>query len=779
MKLLRLSMTLMFVLFTLAATADNKITIVAKGESTLICVDENIISDSSPGLKTRWDKQSQADKGRRNLQDAIKDLQYYLQKISAAKVSINKEMPGKNSKDFPILIGKYAEKYFGAVAKKTQFGQAWRLVVSAKGIGLIGESDEAVAYAIYELLDKIGCRWFMPGELGESIPSLSEIKLSECDISGVPSTIARNVSGINLISPIARDFFRRNRLGGMWVQSSHALSYYISREDYEKHPEWLAQINGERKLHRTPRLCWSNLDAAKAVADVIIKKLDKKYVPSISLAPADGMVSCECEKCKALDTGDWDNNCGTISVTDRLIYFCNHIAVLVNKKYPEVKFGLLAYVNYTQAPVREKVNPNIIVTLAPIGYCRHHSMKNIECPTKQDLYKIMKAWAKTCDNIGLYEYGYHLAEMSAPCPFIKKWTDDLDIFYDLFKGKNILWVPECTSAFEAVLPGLYMGIRRSFNAELAPEAILSDLYEKFYGSAAGNMRKYWETIDAAWRSSNEHTGCGFGYHFRFTPAVMKEARNLLDKALVDSTNIKIFKRVKMADESFRMFELFMQMRWNFLDGRFKGLKAMSTEWMGASMFLHKEYTDNFVFAPYGVHYFKSFFYRSYLKVDEINSKYEILTKKPLKDWNYTVLKKNSKINKDWFTPSFNDRSWGKTDICRDTWSSMGMHDYFGTMYYRIVEKIPGIKPGKKVYLLISSSDGESHVFVNGKAVKYINDNGKEASSFTGFCQPAAFDITDALKPGQANTLAISCKRTYLNEIGTGGLMGPIIVYQNK
>ena len=779
MNLLRFSMTIMFSLFALAAMANDKVTIAAKGGHTLICVEKIIIQDSSPGLKTRWDKQTQADKGRRNLQDAIKDLQHYLQKICGTKVSSHNEMPKENSDIFPVLIGKYAEKQFGPVGEKTQFGQAWRLVISKKGIGVIGESEEAVAYAIYELLDKIGCRWFMPGELGETIPNLSEIRLAECDISGVPSTIARNISGINLTSPIARDFFRRNRLGGMWLKSSHALSYYISREDYKKHPDWLAELNGERKLHKTPRLCWSNLDAAKAVAAEIIKKLDKKYVPSMSLSPADGMVSCECKKCKALDTGDWDKSCGIISVSDRLIYFCNRIAVMVNKKYPKVKFGLLAYAHYTQAPVRETVNSNIIVILAPINYCRHHTMKNAKCQTKQDLYEIMQAWAKASDNMGLYEYGYHLAEMSAPSPFIKKWTDDLDIFYDLFKGKNILWVPESTSALESVLPGLYMGMRRAFNAELAPEAILNDLYQTFYGSAAGDMRKYWETMDAAWRSTNEHTGCGFGYHFRFTPAVMKNARDLMNKALVSSNEVNCFKRVKMADEAFRMFELFMQMRWNFLEGKFKGLKTMSTEWMGASMFLHKEYKDNFVFAPYGLHYFKCFFYNSYSKVDEINSKFKILTNSPIKDWKYTALKKDEVIDKDWFIPAFNDSLWKNTDICIDTWSSMEMHNYFGTMYYRTVKNISGIKPGKKVYLLISSSDGESHLFVNGKAVKYVNAEGKETFSFNGFCQPASFDITTAVKPGKDNTLAISCNRIFFNEIGTGGLMGPVIIYQEK
>ncbi len=47
----------------------------------------------------------------------------------------------------------------------------------------------------------------------------------------------------------------------------------------------------------------------------------------------------------------------TVSITDRFVNFCNRIATRVTKKYPDVKFGFLAYVQFTQAPTREKLHP--------------------------------------------------------------------------------------------------------------------------------------------------------------------------------------------------------------------------------------------------------------------------------------------------------------------------------------------------------------------------------------------------------------------------------------
>ena len=50
--------------------------------------------------------------------------------------------------------------------------------------------------------------------------------------------------------------------------------------------------------------------------------------------------------------------------------------------------------------------------------------------------------------------------------------------------------------------------------------------------------------------------------------------------------------------------------------------------------------------------------------------------------------------------------------------------------------------------------------------------------FSGYCKPAQFDVTQALKTGD-NPFTILCERTHLNELGTCGLMGPVVVYREK
>ncbi len=80
------------------------------------------------------------------------------------------------------------------------------------------------------------------------------------------------------------------------------------------------------------------------------------------------------------------------------------------------------------------------------------------------------------------------------------------------------------------------------------------------------------------------------------------------------------------------------------------------------------------------------------------------------------------------------------------------------------------------------ADGEwsfRQLFVNGKHVPWATAAGEQKDQFSGYCQPASFDITDAVRRGQ-NTVAIYCVRTFINELGTGGLLGaPVVIYREK
>ena len=171
--------------------------------------------------------EAETEKARQRLRESVKDLAGILERISGAKVPICTDEPERRDKRVRILIGSLAQKKFGEPKVSSPVKQGWRMVVSREGLGLFGESNEASSYAIYELLDRLGCRWYMPGPMGEVLPSLKTISLKKIDVSGKPGTILRDT----WYRP--EDFARRNRLGGvMQVGSGHCLeAYYLCHED--------------------------------------------------------------------------------------------------------------------------------------------------------------------------------------------------------------------------------------------------------------------------------------------------------------------------------------------------------------------------------------------------------------------------------------------------------------------------------------------------------------------------------------------------------------------
>lgn len=713
----------------------------------------------------------------RRLRASVNDLAKYIEKMSGTRIEIITDRPESNNAIVPMLVGEYAQGIFGEPAKKSKYKQGWRLVISDKGVGFIGESDEAVSYAIYELVDRLGCRWYMPSEIGEFIPERKTISLREIDVSEVPVTISRNI-------PYAdEDFKRRNRLGGIPYHAGQVLELiYLDKKKLQEHPDWNAEMEGKRSINE--RYCWANEELADALGDAVVNYIDKHKVSCVSLSPGDGIFFCECEKCRKLDVDDFYPPMGCISITDRMLYFYNRIAEKVVKKYPDIVIGFLAYAQYTLPPVREKLHPNLVPQITPIEICRAHSIEDTSCPSRQYLReKIINGWVKIAKTIAYSDYGYNLAEPCAPNPMMTKWVEDLSFIYS--NDNIVIWNPETLPNFESCLPGLYLGVRMSWHTKANPKEIVNEFFANFYGNASVPMKKYWQLIDDAWTKTQEHAGCGFGYLRRFRPAVLKACRIFMNQAKeLCRTDIEK-RRVEIANECLKQFELFMKMREDFSKGRFENLDTDSRSWMETQVMLGKKYEKQYSFGytawasqTIGGKYFSIFYYGSYKDANRIANDFVILSP-AIKNFKYRVDMETEGEKSGWYRPEYNDSDWKTTDVCVETWSTLGFDPYFGKMWYRKSVKIPEIPQGKRAYLWVSSMDGCVKLFVNGQQVPYVNNKGETIPEFSGYCEPVSFDVTSEIKSNKENQITILTNHNFLNELGTGGLLGPVVIYCEK
>jgi hypothetical protein len=387
---------------------------------------------------------------------------------------------------------------------------------------------------------------------------------------------------------------------------------------------------------------------------------------------------------------------------------------------------------------------------------------------------------------GIYFFAMFLAEQSAPYPMIREWS--VNVPYVLKNGCQF-FQPETTSNFETTMHGLWMGMRLAWNPDQQPADIINEINTRFYGNTATEMAAYWDLADRCWVETPEYSGAGHGHLRRFTPERMAKMRELMNAAKAKAKSPEEKARITLADESLKMHELYMKMRQDLAAGRWTRLSADADLWVNWSHAMAERYRAQYCFSArnYGQHIwgnnngvdgFNTWYHSTYDDATRIAAYYQILTDPPLREWRFQADKEKKGEALGWAKPGFDDKAWRATDAVVDSWSALGFHNYFGHMWYRTTVNIPAARSGQRTYLWIGAVDGSAKVYVNGKLIPYVAPDGKKIDVRDGFMTPASWNITGAIKAG-ANQITVRCERTGFNEVGTGGIMSPVVVYRER
>jgi hypothetical protein len=314
------------------------------------------------------------------------------------------------------------------------------------------------------------------------------------------------------------------------------------------------------------------------------------------------------------------------------------------------------------------------------------------------------------------------------------------------------------------------------------------------------MAAYWDYVDRAWVETDEYSGGAWGHLRRWTPTRLAEMRRLMDAGLAAARTPQEKVRVALAGDSLSLFEDFMRLRYDLAEGRLAKLDEGGEAWKKRVVELGQKYKDNYAFTAVGWapqtmagQYFSAFYERAYKDAARVARDHQVLTEPPLRKWKYLPDPDKKGEAAGYAAPGYDDAAWKTTDVAAETWSTLGHHSYFGSMWYRADVPLPpaDAAPGKKTYLWLSSTDGTAKVFVNGRHVPYTPPPAQDGAAGAaaqspveqadGYCQPFAFDVTAALNPDGTNKVAILCTRSAaaFNELGSGGLIGPVVVYREK
>ena len=693
--------------------------------------------------------------------DAAKELVRYIEKISGAKPEVRSAEKGQKpgDADAAIVVGALALELGLPAPPKTISGDGYRLLLKGNHLLLAGETAESTFFAACHFLETLGCRWFFDNPLGEVVPALKTISVKELDVSEKPDFASRSIWGPNWHG---REWQRHNRLGGMGLPTAHDWGHVPAEKYGKEHPEYYAQHGGRREPGGW--LCTSNPDVRRLFAEALIRIVQGKGGLGLSISPPDGTGYCECEKCVAEDVpGYLEPSSGRVAVSDRYQRFYNAVAGEVLKANAEAILNFYAYADYSIPPKEVKGSPpNLCAWVAPIRFCRLHSLNNPICESRRRCRDVVDGWASAVSKIGWREYNYDLAELTVPFSKISIWRDDIPYM----KKKGCLGLNiESLALWHIYGVNTYLVARLAWKADADVDAILDDFYTKFGGKAAPGIKAYWERIDKAYRETNAHAGSFFAVHAVWTPELVKACEADLDAAAKAAEDDTVRKRVEMFRKGLENAKYYLAVRDASNRCDFAKAKETYDKWLAHMEGIHKS----------GIHPVGEYMYGYAPRflgqaVDDgaarVTGNCKLLVQLP-DEWLFRYDSKDEGEAAGWGKAGPGEEGWRKVKTYSATLNEQSVPEELTWMWYRTKFAVPAEVPAGPVHLWFAEVDGRSmKVFLNGELV--------------GECQkgrrPHELEVTGKLLAGKENVVAVKIDHGRISELMLGGIIKPVMIY---
>jgi len=373
------------------------------------------------------------------------------------------------------------------VKKKDPTLRADAIVVRRAGhrVYVAGSNDESHYHAAVWLLTEWGCRWYLPGDIGQCIPHHDTLSLSNVDhVYAPPFEVRHFWIAWNGSYDGHVDFVHRNFMHSEGVPSGHILAKYVS------------DIVPEGKTHMNIPL------ADPKTAEHVANQLAADFAAGkkIMLGMEDGVYESDYPLDQELQAGLFDKYFLKPVLTDPFMVFYNNVARDLLKRTPDSnsKIGYLSYTNITLPPQQDITAEKPLVTyLAPIDIDPNHGMDDVDSPARQEYREMMYRWSKVMQGrVAIYDYDQGmLVWRDIPNPSHMAFRQDVKHYRDA----GILGIDtESRGAMATVFTNLYLRGQLMWNPDADVDAMLEEFYVNFYGPAAKPMGQFWNALYQAW-----------------------------------------------------------------------------------------------------------------------------------------------------------------------------------------------------------------------------------------------------------------------------------------
>lgn len=442
-----------------------------------------------------------------------------------------------------------------------------------KETGLDTYGETGTLYAVYEFLRRhAGIRWYMPGDLGEVVPKADKLSVPAESLTMGPDYEYRNLyAGAFQKDQELALWFRRAGFGASApVDINHSWwRWFGANKPYSgRLPECAAILDGKPFLRQSnphdgkcgPNLCLSNplplqiyIDEARRF---FAASTENRIFP---VMPDDVLYRvCECEKCRAIWEKDMDN-VSDGKYSNYVWGFAKKVADAVRAEYPDRFIACCAYEKYRMPPSSiAKLPANVAVMI-----CKRRNLYADE-NERRKMDDFIATWRRsTSGPIYIWEYYNWYVHpplrmtspiAGLPVSFVKRIAEDLRALKGVSAGEFIeaeTWGnPQVAKEREGFynLKGLthlqfYVTGRLLWDANQDLNALLTDYYQNFYGSAAKPMRRFFERAEELW--STFSGGKSKNLFEVYTGAVVTEMSGYLQEAIRQTDDPRCQERIRL------------------------------------------------------------------------------------------------------------------------------------------------------------------------------------------------------------------------------------------
>ncbi len=273
-------------------------------------------------------------------------------------------------------------------------GDGFVRTAHAQGMTLRGDGPRGLLYAVYDLLEALGCAWVAPGPAGERLPRYDRVTLPTESIARQPALPGRClIIGHDFFLETAEEWIlwaARNRLNTIFIHTidrrlalgachlrrwrarrktllpllrergmllelgGHGLSTLIPRAAFRSTPQAFRHDG----VRRTPD---HNLCPSGATTRDLLRRYGAAFFRAYPEAQVYHLWPDD------LRAGGWCHcpDCVNLLPSDQALLAANELAAALAEINPTARLAYLAYHDTESPPTRVKPHPNVVLTYAP------------------------------------------------------------------------------------------------------------------------------------------------------------------------------------------------------------------------------------------------------------------------------------------------------------------------------------------------------------------------------------------------------------------------------